>query len=105
MASHVRIVAILHIILGALTVLGGLVVLMAFGGIAGLISTSGDHDAIRAAPFITGIGGLIFGVLMVIGIPGIICGIGMLEFRSWGRTVGIVISALDLIHFPFGTAL
>jgi hypothetical protein len=105
MASHVKIVAILHIALGSLSILAGIAVLIAFGGIAGLISSSGDHDAVQAAPFVTGLGGLIFLGLAVLGVPGIIAGIGLLEFRSWGRILGIVISALDLIHFPFGTAL
>jgi hypothetical protein len=105
MEAHVRIVGILHIVLGALTLLVGVFVLLTFGGIAGLISSSGDRGAVQAAPFIVGIGGIICVVLTIVAVPGIVAGIGMLEFRSWGRILGIVISVLDLIHFPFGTAL
>ncbi len=105
MASHIKIVGILHIILGSLSILAGIAVLAVFGGIAGLIGSSGDRDALQAIPIVGGIGGIICIFLVALGIPGIIAGIGMLEFRSWGRILGIVISALDLIHFPLGTAL
>ena len=105
MATHVKTLAILHIVLGALTVLAGIIVLVAFGGMASFIHVSGDGDRALAAPLLTGLGGLIFLGLAVLGIPAIIAGIGLLEFRPWGRMLGIVISALDLIHFPLGTAL
>ena len=40
-----------------------------------------------------------------VSLPGLIAGIGLLNFRSWARILAIVISVLDLIHVPFGTAL
>jgi hypothetical protein len=40
-----------------------------------------------------------------VGLPGLVGGVGLLQFRSWARITVIVISALDLIHIPFGTAL
>jgi len=104
MADHVKIVAILHIVLGSLTILGGIAVLAVFGGIATFIGASGSADALPAVPIVGGIGGVIFLVLCVIGIPGIVAGIGMLKFRPWGRILGIIVSAIDLIHVPFGTA-
>ena len=105
MADHIKIVAILHIVLGSLTILGGLAVLAVFGGIATLIGASGSPDALPAVPIVGGIGGLIALVLFVLGVPGLIAGIGLLKFRPWARILGIIISALDLIHVPFGTAL
>jgi hypothetical protein len=41
----------------------------------------------------------------VVGLPGLIGGIGLLQYQSWARITIIVISALDLIHIPIGTAL
>ena len=106
MESHIKIIAILHIIFGSITVLAGLAVLVFFGGLASVIGGNAhDSDALVAIPIIGGIGSIICIVLLVMGLPGIIAGIGMLQFRSWGRILGIVISALDLISFPFGTAL
>jgi hypothetical protein len=105
MADHIKIVAILHIVFGSLAVLGGLVVLAVFGGIATMIGASGSADAMPAVPIVGGIGGIIALVLFVLGVPGVIAGIGLLKFRPWARILGIIISALDLIHVPFGTAL
>jgi len=105
MADHIKIVAILHIILGAITILGGLAVLAVFGGIATLIGASGSTDALPAVPIVGAFGGLIALVLLFLGVPGVIAGIGLLKFRPWGRILGIIISALDLFHVPFGTAL
>ena len=105
MADHIKIVAILHIVLGSLTILGGLAVLTIFGGIATIIGASGSANALPAVPIVGGIGGIIFLVLCVLGVPGVIAGIGLLKFRPWARVLGIIISAVDLIHIPFGTAL
>jgi hypothetical protein len=42
---------------------------------------------------------------MLLSLPGLIAGIGLVKFRPWARILGIVISALDLLSVPFGTAL
>jgi hypothetical protein len=105
MRDHIRIVAILHIILGSLTILGALGVLAVFGGIATIIGASGGRDALPAVPIVGGIGAIICFILILIGVPGLIAGIGMLKFRPWARILGIIVSALDLVHIPLGTAL
>jgi len=77
-----------------------------FGGIAGLIGASDySGDAHISIPIIGGIAIFVFFVLLVLSLPGVIAGIGLLQFRSWARILTIVISVLDLIHVPFGTAL
>jgi hypothetical protein len=105
MQTHVKIVAILHIVLGSLSILAGVLMLGVFGGLAGLASHHVSQDAEVAIPILGGIGGIIFIVLVALGLPGVIAGIGLLQFRPWGRILGIVVSALDLLHVPFGTAL
>jgi hypothetical protein len=52
-----------------------------------------------------GIGAFAFLVLLVISLPGLIAGIGLLQFKPWARILAIIVSALDLIHIPLGTAL
>ncbi len=42
---------------------------------------------------------------MVLSLPGLIIGIGLVQFRPWARIGGIIVSALDLFGFPFHTAL
>jgi len=106
MQTHVKILAILHIVFIALGILLGLGMMALFGGIAGLVSMNGpDPDAAIAIPILGAVGGLILVFSMLVSIPGIIAGIGLLSFKPWARILGIIISILDLIQFPFGTAL
>jgi hypothetical protein len=105
MRDHVKIVAILNIVLGCLGVLGGVVVLIIFGGLAGMIGLSQNQAAPPATALFAIIGGCIAIFLFVLSVPGIIGGWGMLNFRPWARILMIIISALNLLHFPLGTAL
>ena len=106
MAQHVKILGILHIVFGSLCVLGGLIVLAVMGGIAGIVGASEQtQDTAVAVPVLAAIGAFVCILCLVIGLPGLIGGIGILQFRPWARILVIVLSALDLIHVPFGTAL
>jgi hypothetical protein len=106
MAQHVKILGILHIVFGALCVVGGLFVLALMGGIAGIVGASDQtQDAAVAVPVLAAIGGFVCILCLVIGLPGLVGGIGLLQYRPWARITVIVISALDLIHIPLGTAL
>jgi len=106
MAQHVKILGILHIIYAGLVVLAGVIVLVVMGGIAGIISTSDTSPDSQIAPPILGLIGIgVFVLLLVLSLPGIIGGFGLLQFKPWSRILVIVLSALDLISVPFGTAL
>jgi hypothetical protein len=106
MAQHVKILGILHIVFGSLCVLGGLIVLAVMGGIAGIVGASDQtQDAAVAVPILAAIGGFVCILCLVLGLPGLIGGIGLLQYKPWARIVVIVLSALDLIHVPLGTAL
>jgi hypothetical protein len=106
MAQHVKILGIMHIVFGALCVVVGLIVFALMGGIAGIVASSDQtQDAGVAVPVLAAIGGFVCILCFVVGLPGLVGGIGLLQFRSWARITMIVISALDLIHIPFGTAL
>ena len=105
MQTHVKVVAILYIIMGALNLLAA----MLFGlgiGIAGMaVGMSNDPDAATAMPIIGLAGGAIVIFLLVLSIPPIIVGMGLLKHREWARIAGIVIAALSIFHFPFGTVI
>jgi hypothetical protein len=106
MAQHVKILGILHIVFGAICVLGGLIAFAIMGGIAGVVGASEQtQDAQVTAPVLAIIGLFICIFCLVIGLPGLVGGIGLLQFKSWARITVIVLSALDLIHIPVGTAL
>lgn len=108
MVQHVKILGVLHIVLSALTLAGGLIVLLVFGGLAGLAGTTDLHQSdpgFLGLLLLGGLGSLIFLIILVIALPGLIGGIGLLSFKPWARILMIIISALDLLGFPFHTAL
>jgi hypothetical protein len=106
MATHVRTLGILHIAFGGMGLLAGLVVLAIFGGLAGLVGvTAHDPDAAIAIPILGGIGAFVFILLLVLSLPGIIAGFGLLQFRPWARALTIILSVFELMSVPLGTAL
>jgi hypothetical protein len=106
MAQHVKILGILHIAFGALGVFGAIVVLMIFGGLSAFVGLS-EHapEGFPAVPILGAIGAFVFILILVLSLPGLIIGIGLVQFRPWARMAGIILSALDLLSIPLGTAL
>lgn len=105
MREHVRILGILHIVFGVLGLLIGLVLFAVFGAGAMAIAMDGDPDSAAAAPIMGGIGLLVCGLIAVFSIPGIAAGIGLLKYKAWARILALVISALNILSVPIGTAL
>jgi len=92
-------------VLGILGVIGAVIVLLVFGGLAALAGASHAEDANVAVPVLGGLGGIIFLIIAVISVPGLVAGIGLLQFSPWARILTIVLSALHLLNIPLGTAL
>jgi len=44
-------------------------------------------------------------VVTVLSLPGIIAGIGLFRKKEWARILTLIISVLDLVRFPIGTAI
>lgn len=105
MATHVKALAVIHIALGALGIVGALVILLVFGGLAGLAGHAADPDARLAVPILGGLGGIIAVVVIAVSLPGVIAGVGLLEFRPWARVLTLVLCGLNLLNVPVGTAI
>ena len=108
MRDHIRILGILNIIMGALTALIGIAALLVLGGVAGAIGSglSGDLDNGQvAAPVLAIIGLCIAVFFLILALPSILGGWGLLNFKPWARILIIIVSVLHLLNFPFGTAL
>jgi hypothetical protein len=105
METHVKVVGALHILMGALGVLGAFVLMLIFGGVASLVSMSGDPDAAIAVPAIGMVGMLLVVGALVLAVPAIFVGVGLWRCRPWARVAGIVISILDLALMPLGTLI
>ena len=102
MKKHIQIVAALHIALGAISLLGAIVVFVVFAIAGGIVISQGEHQAAG----ILGIIAVALGsFLAVLALPGIIGGWALLTGRSWGRPLVLVLGFLHLLNIPFGTAL
>ena len=99
MAQHVRILAWLFLVYGALLLLIGIVCgFFIFGG--GMIS--GDRTAMLATG---GMAMVIVIVLFALSVPNLIAAWGLFRFRPWARILAIILGVLHLFSFPLGTAL
>ena len=107
MEQHIKMLGVLNIVWGAMGALGGLVVLLVFGSAFGIVGTAISHgpEAAIALPLIGLVGGAIAFFLLLLSVPSIVTGVGLLKLRSWSRILAIVVSALHLLSVPFGTAL
>lgn len=93
-------------ILGWLYIAGNIVFLILAALALGLLPTLGAVSGDPDATVILSIMGTTFGILMVLlGLPGIVAGYGLLTRRSWARTLTIVLGVLGLVNFPVGTAI
>jgi len=103
MQTHVKVLGVLFIVLAALGILMALGVGAMFG-IAGMATTAAEaEDAAIALPIIGITGTFVTAFLLLMAIPGLIVGFGLLSFKPWARILGIVLCAINLINVPFGT--
>ncbi len=99
MKAQIELVGILHVVYSGLGILIAIACFTLFSGIGYI---SGDETAMGVLGLI---GFLIASFLVVVSIPGLIAGIGLLKLKPWSRILAIVVSCLDLFNIPFGTAL
>lgn len=104
MASHVRVLAVLNMVLGGL---GVLFAMLFFAGGALLPAILSQIDAGSEIPVavIQVVVTIVVGIVLVLSLPGLIVGFGLWNLRPWARVMGIVLSALNLLNVPFGTVL
>ena len=97
--QHASILGWLYIVLNALTLVLGCFV---FALLLGVGAITDD----RMAFGILGITGAAVGALLVLlAVPGIVAGYGLLRRRNWGRVLALVVGFLGLVNFPLGTAV
>ena len=97
--KHRVILGGLHIALGIIPVFVALIAysVLLFAGVM-----SGDPTA----RMVTGrVGTLVVFLLLLIGLPGFLSGIGLLAGAGWAKVVAVIVGALNLVNFPIGTAV
>ena len=106
MKDQIKLVGILNIVWGSISLLFALAILMGMSAIAAIVSgSSSDPDAAKAAPIVAAVGFFIAIVVALIGLPAVIGGWALVNLKPWSRIFMIVISVLHLPNIPFGTAL
>jgi len=99
MEKHVQLVGILHIVGGALGILIGIICFVAIAG-GGILS--GDYEAMSIT-LIVAI--FVAGFCLVLSLPAIIGGIFLMKKANWARILILIVSVLNLVNFPLGTAM
>lgn len=97
--KHITLLGVFHIVYHAIGFVAGIGVLVFFPALG---AVTGDAEANVVLSII---GGVVGTILIVVSIPGIIGGIGLLRRHSWARIVALIIGAADLFDIPIGTAL
>ncbi|MCP4581123.1 MAG: hypothetical protein GY839_05860 [candidate division Zixibacteria bacterium] len=99
MEKHITVLGWLYIIFGILFIFGAIFM---FTALAGIGLASGDDEALAVLAII----GTVFGsFLLVVSLPAIIGGVGLLKKQNWARILVLILAFLNLINIPIGTAL
>jgi hypothetical protein len=99
MEKHIAVVGALQIGLSILGILIGVIVFVVLIG-AGMISQDNDAMFILSIIAVS-----VLSLILILSVPGIIGGIGVLKRREWARILVLVLSAIDLLNIPIGTAV
>ena len=96
MENHVKILGLLNILTGAFGALVSLIFFSVFGG----VSAGQDEFPLRGFVIVG-----LMAVMLVLTIPMILIGVGLLRVRRWARVSGTVLAVFSLLHFPAGTVV
>lgn len=99
MEKHINIVAALHI---GLSVLGILIGFSVFT----ILHLVGDFSNDQQAQFVLSlIARVLVGFMILLSVPGLVAGIGLLKRKEWARILTLIVSVISLLNFPLGTAV
>lgn len=97
--QHVKILGWLNVVFGVLYILIGACVFLL---LISVIPLSGDPDAV---PVLGVVAIVVGGFMLVMALPGLLAGVGLLKRRNWGRILAIIVGVLNIPNFPLGTAI
>lgn len=100
MEKHISLIALLWIIYGAVGLLFGFAVAAILVGVSFI-----PHSWSIAPGVLRLIAWCIGSLFLVLALPQIIGGLGLMKKREWARILILVVSFFHLLSFPLGTAL
>jgi hypothetical protein len=98
--SHVTLVAVLHIAFGALSILGAIITLIVFQFSGNFI----PEDEFIAHDVMTSLAIIIPGIIAFFGLIDLLAGVSLFSYKQWSRVFVIVVSAMNCLNIPIGTA-
>ena len=103
MKTHVNVVGVINVVTGTL-----FTVLAAVVSLGTLLFAPAFYGAppwkAEDATYVYAVVFLVSAVLVAIGVPSLVAGIGLLRQKGWARIVAIILAILALASFPIGTA-
>lgn len=99
MKQHVSFVGALHVGFGILGVLGALAVYITFHFAHGFLESEPLAEGILLF-----IGNTLSLVILFFACLGVIGGIGLFSYRPWARIIVMIVSAINCLNIPIGTA-
>ena len=99
MKQHVSFVGALHVGFGILGILGGLAVYITFHFAHGFV----EHDPL-AENILAFVGNTLSIIIIFFSSLGVIGGIGLFSYRAWARILVLIVSAINCLNVPIGTA-
>jgi hypothetical protein len=98
-SKHLTLLSVLFLTFDSILFLLGIGFFSGFSLIGNLVNNTTASTVLSYVG--TGIGTL----LLIISIPGIITGIGLMLRKSWSRIMALILCTIKLFNIPFGTAL
>jgi hypothetical protein len=99
MQKHVTLLGALFIAYHVLGLLAGIIIMVLLSSIGVL-----THEP-QAMAILSAVGVGIGTFFIVVSVPGLIAGIGLLRSQGWSRILALIVGAFDLLDIPLGTAL
>jgi hypothetical protein len=105
--EQIRAVGKLFIGFGVVGAVGSLGVLVAFGGMPGLLAFDANarHNDLTTIPFERLAAAVYVSFSLLLTIPLVSVGRGILRWEPWAHTGGILAGAASILLFPVGTAI
>jgi hypothetical protein len=99
MKQHVTLVGALHVGFGILGLLGALAIYLTFDFV---------YQFVEEEPFVEEmfefLGSTLSIIILFISVLGIIGGIGLFSYKPWSRILVMIVSAINCLNVPVGTA-
>ncbi|MDF1573771.1 MAG: hypothetical protein P1P86_01085 [Bacteroidales bacterium] len=99
MKQHVSFVGALHIGFGILGLIGALAIFFGFQFLFQFV-----EEEPLAEQILSYVGNALALIILFISTLGVIGGIGLFSYRSWARILVLIVSAINCLNVPVGTA-